>query len=190
MRRSFKRAPSRQRAFRPSRVWAGVSGQFGFTGATASTRAVLVQLEAPAALNALTSDPPEDMTVLRVMGDFAVSLTSTGSWTLALMVQDTEWPVGTSFLADADKRMLWSQTYEAMDAVGHTWTSGYLVTDIVGTAGYAGVPREMTRLDIAPKVRIEAGRALYLVAYENGGAAELTVTSSNMRLLFQRSGRR
>lgn len=189
-RRNFGRsARGRSRGgARPSRVWVGIQDQFSFASQAATGTAVLVQLQAPADLSNLTADPPEDLTVLRVIGDLTVTLASTsaGSWTLALLVQDTTWTPTTRFEDDADKRILWAQNYTSLAAATYVWTSGYLAVNNVPTPG---VPREMTRLDIAPKVRIEAGKALYLVAYEQSGTTTFSVESQNMRLLFQRSGR-
>lgn len=180
-RRSFRGARS---ASRPTRTWVGVSGQFAMAGATATTAGTLIQLQAPADLSNLTSDPPEDVTVLRMRGSFVLALSTAGSWTLALLVQDTTWTPGT-FLADSDKRMLWTETFNVAEA--STWRPG-LFTNAAGST-FPDYPGK-TFLDIAPKVRIEPGKALFLVAYENTGTATLDISCQEMRVLFQRSPRR
>lgn len=193
MRYSSKRAGSRRYAgrapARPSRVWADVSTQFALD-VTATGTATLLQLQAPSDLSNLTADPPEDLTVLRIRGSFNCRLSGTANWTLALLVQDTSWTPSSTFTADADKRVLWSRTFDALSNVIHEWRApGYLMFDTAGTVQLVSQP-DVTMLDISPKVRIEAGKALYLVAYENSGAAGLQVGSEEMRVLFQRTGRR
>lgn len=167
-------------------MWAGVSGQWVMAGVSTTTAAALVQLQAPSDLSNLTADPPEDLTILRVMGDFAVEVSTTGSWTLALLVQDTTWTPGSTFLVDSDKRVLWMQSYVVNPAATYRWATGRLE---VNNAVVAGQSREMTRVDIAPKVRIEAGKALYLVAYEGTNGSTFTTSSDNMRILAQRTQR-
>lgn len=194
MRYSSRRAGSRRYAgravARPSRVWVDVAGQFALTGVSATTAVVLVQLQAPSDLSNLTADPPEDLTVLRMRGSFACSMGGPGSWTLALLVQDTSWTPSSGFSADADKRVLWARSFTTTAAVTHRWEPpGYMTWDPVGTPQVVSA-MGVTELDISPKVKVEAGKALYLVAYENSGATTMSVASTEMRLLFQRSGRR
>lgn len=140
---------------------------------------------------ALTSDPPEDLTVLRVVGTFNVALsapTVASRWVLALLVQSTTWVQSATFAADADKRILWSRTFAAADAQAYSWSSpGYM---IAGANAPAPMNLETVTVDISPKVKLEAGNALYLVAYEQSGDSTFTTSTDNMRLLFQRSGRR
>lgn len=180
------------RANKPTRQWAAVNGEFLFTNITVTTATTLVQLQAPTALNALTSDPPEDLTILRIRGSFACTLAGAAAtiWTLALTVQDTVWTPGTTFLVDSDKRMLWSRTFHATNATSDIWAPpGTYIASGSGATALASHPNA-TDLDIAPKVKIETGRALFLVAYENAGAGNLSVVSGDMRILFQRSRRR
>lgn len=175
------------RSAKPSRVWSDVSAQWVLTTVGVTTSVILVQLQAPASLAALTSDPPEDLTVLRLRGSFSLTLGGASFWTLALLVQDTAWTLSNLFTTDADKRILWARTFQASEATN--WLQGGILQG--ATAGnFAGVPLETTEVDIAPKVRIEAGKALFLVAYDDSGLSTLTTASANMRLLFQRSGRR
>lgn len=188
MRRRFVRrnAPKKQNV-----QWSDISGQFTLSAVGSTSTAILVQLQSPASLAALTSDPPEDLTVLRVKGFFSVTLSAAASaaqWDLALLVQDTTWTPSATITTDNDKRMLWTRTFAAgtTNAI-HTWREpGYL--EIAATAFVD--QRGMVEVDIAPKVRIEAGKALFLVAYESVTGRDLTVNSSNMRLLYKRSGRR
>lgn len=173
---------------RPTRTWADVSNEFTFTTQAATGTATLIQMQAPAALSNLTSDPPEDLTVLRMRGEFLVQLSTIGQWVLALLVQDTTWTPGATFGVDSDKRVLWSQAYNAASDEVHTWNPpGYLS---LSTGPFRlQCPREAIHLDIAPRVRIECGKALFLVAYEEVDGSTLSVTSNSMRVLFQRSRR-
>lgn len=174
---------------RPSRTWVGIDGQFAMAGVTATTANTLVQLQAPADLSNLTSDPPEDMTVLRIRGSFACTISTTGDWVLAMTVQDTTWTPGATFTVDSDKRIIWSRSFSALGAVIHAWNPpGWLSWDTAGTRVLAGQVG-MTDVDVSPNVKIGCGQALFLVAYEEGGASTLTVASYEMRMLFQRSGR-
>lgn len=189
--RRFGRRPGRS-AGRPTRVWADVSQQFLLNSITATGTATLVSLEAPASLAGLTADPPEDMTILRLVGSFSFSFTvaATSRWTLALLVQDTTWTPSGTFTADADKRILWSRTFRQPVGVIQTWSEpGVLYYDLAGTVAVAGQVGA-TSIDIKPMVKIEAGKSLYLVGYEDIGGGTILVTSANMRLLFQRTGRR
>lgn len=192
----IRRRGRRGVAFRPTRVWADVSAQFVFTAVATTTPVALVQLQAPSNLSNLTADPPEDLTVLRVRGSFSVTIDSAafaGSWSLALLVQDTAWTPSTLFTTDADKRILWSRDYEFTSSTSGnivTWRPPGVFQDGVNAGAAFPCQSEQVTLDISPKVKIEAGKALTLVAYENVDGSTLTVSSQNMRVLFQRSGRR
>lgn len=182
----FARPVRGARGLRPSRLWTGVSGQFAVTDQVTTTAVPLISLQAPASLASLTSDPPEDLTILRMVGSFSVSLSAAGVWTLALTVADVTWTPGSTSLEDADKRLLWLRTFNSQVAATYQWLQpGYLTVNNTVVAAQVG----LTDLDIAPKVKVEAGKALYLVAYEESGAAALTVASRNMRVLVQRTGR-
>lgn len=187
--RHFKRTRSARfagRGARPSRQW--VSLQAGWSHNTAVTAAVsLISLQAPTTL-ALTSDPPEDLTILRIVGEFTTTLSAEGSWVLALLAQDTDW-TPTTFANDSDKRILWSQAYTnpttattlAWSPPGHM--SGTAVTNL------EVVLRNAVYIDIQPKVRLETGKALYLVAYELLNGATFTSTGTTVRMLMQRTAR-
>lgn len=158
------------------------------TAVTITSYTPLIQLEQPASVVSLTSDPPEDLTVLRLVGEFDVTLSTTSAWVLALFVQDTSWLPSATFELDADKRVLWSRTFTAQDAQQYRWSSPGVM--LAGANAPVPMNRDTIMVDIAPKVKLEAGKALYLVAYEQSGAATFTTSTQNMRLLFQRSGRR
>lgn len=174
---------------RPERVWASLASRWAFSSVTATTAQVLISLEMPTDLSALTNDPPEAMTLLRIVGSFrianAAAAGAASGYTLALLVQDQTWTPSAVFATDADKRILWSRTF----FLGSTES----YSPFIWTNGTAIVPYhpEVTRVDIAPKVKVEPGKALFLVIYENSAStSEITVASSDMRVLYQRSGRR
>ena len=179
MRRGFGRSGG------PPRTWVSLNVGWQLNTATPG-KSSLVSLQAPTTL-ALTSDPPEDLTVLRVVGEFSVSMTDAGDWTLALMVQDTDWTQSATFTDDADKRILWSQHYTSV-ATGTSWVPPGMIVNSGGDEQVG--PARATFIDISPKVRLEPGKALYLVAYETGGTATFIVSGDTMRMLFQRSRRR
>lgn len=190
MQRRFGRAGRRfNGGVRPSRTWADVSVAF-LLNETVDAATKLIELQTPASLS-LTADPPEDLTVLRIRGQFQVTLSTTSQWNLGLLVQDTNWTIGTTLAGDADKRLLWTRTYLATSAVAYVWNpDGSLRRDAGGAGDVTiGLGSEYGTLDIAPKVKIQPGQALYLAAWEETGAATLTVSSTNMRVLFQRTGR-
>lgn len=179
----------------PTRAWADVSGQWLHSAITAPATATLIQLQSPANLSSLTADPPEDLTVLRVVGEFEVTISGTSfDWILALSVADVTWTPAATIAADNDRRILWEQRFTDMStgSQGTTYAMGGAVT-FLGAAGTEAVawscPQKST-IDIKPKVKIEAGKALILAAYEESNGATFTTTSFNMRVLYQRSGRR
>lgn len=191
MRFNGRRRFAPRQGYKPTRVWAGISGQFAHSAITANALATLVRLEAPASLSSLEADPPEDLTILRIRGNFNVTLSAAAavtSWTLGLIVQDHQWTQGATFLIDSDKRWLWTRTFDtnAENATFQWLPPG--MGSVAGTTFFGQVG--MTELDISPKVKVEAGRALYLAAYETASGRALTVTSADMRVLFQRSRRR
>lgn len=185
---------------RPARVWQDIARNFSVAAATTSTYTSLLAFEAPAA-GTLTGAPPEDITLLRIVGDFTVSMGAGGNVTVGLMMVDPGWTpavvASSGFQTDSDKRILWHQTYAttalAASYAGFTaatWAPpGYLYVD--GTADTVTMcAREAVHLDITPKVKLEQGKALILVMWENSDGATTTVVSSDMRVLYQRSRRR
>lgn len=162
-----------------------------------------MSFEMPTSMVGLTADPPEDITILRVVGDYSVAVGNgvTGVWNLALLVQDQTWTPAATINLDNDKRILWQQQYtapaEAAALAGYASIAWYpptlsvisATTSLFGNSTM-GALGNATHIDIAPKVRLEAGKALYLVAYEGSGTSTLTSSSVSMRVLFQRSRRR
>lgn len=192
MKRFSSRRPSRGPQ-RPTRVWVAANTGFTFVGVTGTSASIVMQLQAPTDVTNLTADPPEDLTILRMRGSFSVTLAgdasaSVANWVLALTVQDVTWTPSSSFLTDADKRILWSMSYTSNDATFTRWLEPDTMQ--AGTTTLFGVGTRGASLDIAPKVKLEAGKALYLVAYEMSGAVAFSVTTRDMRILFQRSRRR
>lgn len=192
MRRAFG---NRGRAAgRPARTWMSVSPQWSLN-LTATTATALLGLEAPTG-GALTSDPPEDLTILRMVGSFNLALTGAGRWALALVVMDATWTPASVLRTDQDKRILWASLWDSTvtsTVAGFTQVAWEVPGTMVITATTVSAqpcdPRILT-VDIAPKVKIAPGQTLYLVAYEEAGSATLGSASSNMRVLFQRSRRR
>lgn len=187
----FRSAP---RGARPSRTWADISSVWLHSGVTATSAATLISMQAPTSLAALTSDIPEDLTILRIRGSFNVQLdavATSGNWTLALIVQDTTWTPGATVSVDNDKRMLWLQDYAVRlrtSGAAQNWEQGGIYQE--GAELPAPCNPMYTTVDIAPKVKIEPGKALFLVAYENVDGASFTTGSTNMRVLVQRTARR
>lgn len=174
----------------PSRTWSDVSGAFGFAAVASTTQAILISLESPTNLTNLGSDPPEDLTLLRMVGDFSVSLSTSGIWRLGLLVQDRTWTANASGVDDNDKRVLWSQVYRNTWGAVMTFNEPGFMQVFLSPPLAAGGLHQATHLDIAPKVKIEAGKSLYVVAWEEQSGATFTLSSANMRVLYQRSGRR
>lgn len=180
------------RGVKPTRTWITANQGFLFSAVTATTANVVMRMEGPTDPTNLTSDPPEDITILRVKGSFFVQLSATAAtaaWILALTVQDTTWTPGATFPGDADKRILWQRCYQkgATNATHSWWSPGYL--EIASTAFVEQTG--MCDIDIAPKVKLEPGKALYLVAYEEDGSSTFSLASNdNVRILFQRTSRR
>lgn len=187
---------ARSRGNAPQRQWMELSTAWALSAVTQTTAVSLLELQSPAT-GVLVSDPVEDLTLLRVVGDFLVVLGTAASaaGVLALTVQDTAWTPNALFSNDADKRILWSKAYAVglvvpAGFVSLQWTSPGLLTldattDLITPTG----DTSMIHIDIQPDVKVRAGQALNLVWYETV-AATFTTSSPNMRVLFQRSGRR
>lgn len=110
---------------------------------------------------------------------------SAASWTLALTVQDQTWTPTATLADDLDKRLLWMRTYHSGTQTGPVswWPPGYMVDS--SDPPLVAADAAWTELDISPKVKLEAGQGLYLVAYEVFGAATFTTNSADMRMLWQ-----
>lgn len=183
-----------RRADRPQRVWQEL-GSTWTLNQSASAVVSLLQLQAPAA-GTLTALPPEDITILRVVGDYTVTLTAESSWVLGLIVADVTFTIG-SFQTDSDKRILWSQAYTVETSTASlagfalvNWSppgqqSVSATTDLVLMAN-----REAVHIDISPKVKLQNGQALFLCAWELSGAATILSAGLTVRCLYQRSRRR
>lgn len=181
------------RSVRPNKFWQELQTTWVMSQ-SASAVVSLLQLQAPAA-GTLTALPPEDVTILRVVGGFTVNLTAESAWTLGLLVADVTFTIG-SFPTDSDKRILWSQTYRIAASTaslagfaGASWSPPgqqeiSATTDLVVQCN-----REAVYLDISPNVKLEAGKALFLCAWEDSGSATLTVAGLNVRALLQRTRR-
>lgn len=175
----------RASAARPSRQWTELQSTFTLN-VTATAATPVWGLQAPAPAAGLTALPPEDVVLMRIRGSFNCSITATASWTLALTVQDTTWTPGT-FAGDSDKRLLWTRSFTPTGAGNIFGDTGLQVWDLAGTPLVA---HWNSMLDISPKVKLESGQALYLVAYELTGTATLTVSTAEMRMLWQVRKRR
>lgn len=193
MTRSVRRFPARRAT--SNLQWSDVSAEWVFAAQAVTAAVVLIQLQSPAALSNLTADPPEDLTILRMVGDFSVTLagSAVGIWTLALTVADVTWTPGATMRVDGDKRILWSRQYWATNATSDTWQPpGTFNAGGAGATPYGVSSKDESphHVDITPRVKVEAGKALYLVAYEEVNGATLTVSSRSLRVLYKRSGRR
>lgn len=183
--RSFR---PRNAAAKPTRVWVSANTGFLLSSITTTSSSIVMQMQQPTDVTNLTADPPEDITILRVVGEFSVNVDTACIWVVGLTVQDTTWTPATLWPTDADKRWLWVRAFNQVAAEAGSWSPPGLYR--ASTASAFPGEMEMTRVDIAPKVKLEAGKALFLVAYEQGGASTMTLTGISVRLLFQRARRR
>lgn len=165
------------------------------TAVSATTAVKLAELQGAGSL-IVTSDPPEDLTLLRIRGSFFVTMaTAAANWTLILTVQDAAWsPSGAQ--ADADKRWLWSRTFVVSSAeaalagwAGTQWVPPDLRAIVATVPQFQATHPEVMNIDVPLNVKVKQGQALYLVAYENTAGAVLTTATTDMRILYQRSGR-
>lgn len=178
-----------RRGAKPSVAWLSLAPTWSLAVA-ATSQAALISMEEPVLTgSALVAAPPEDLTLIRVVGDFSMGTSATASisWTLGLIVADTTWTASSTFSLDADKRILWHETFTTTTAAAiHSW----LPPGTLEIAGTAYLQQNATHVDINPRVRLEPGKALYLVAWENTGAGSIVTSSVNMRLLYSRAKRR
>lgn len=174
----MKRRYMRRGSDAPSRMWIPVPASAGGTVATL-TPTTWLELQAPTAGAVLTADPPEDVTILRIVGEFTMTASAAGSMTVGLIRVQTGGgapavpdPTGP---ADHDQRWLWLRYYEAGGAT--SWANSDATRD----------PWHWT-LDIAPKLRMEQGQRLSLIM--DASAGTWTMSSKTIRMLVQRSRRR
>lgn len=183
----------RRQSAKVNRTWTDASATWVMAGVTVDTANELLAFEEPAA-TVFTSMPPEDIIIDRVVGTFNTSLNAGGgNWTLGLLVADRGWVPGVTFSVDSDKRILWHETFTTALSLAQTdWTQSgqvIIVTPVTAVVTYQQAPERMYRVDITPRVRLVAGKALFLVAWENAGALTLAVTSTDMRILWHRARR-
>lgn len=191
--RFVRRTVTRSVRQRPEREWLALgSSAMNSTGATVATTQLLA-FESPtlAVGTPLTADPPQDRTVLRLIGSLTWSQATAGNTVhVGLILTDRSWtPVGTTNItADLDKRWLWWREFSM--AVGAAWTAETF-SDAGGGIHVNDLPveKDFTRFDITPKVKLEDGKVLSLVIYQNGATA-VTCSSRDIRILLQRAGRR
>lgn len=183
-----RRFASRARGALPARQWTEISSTWT-QSVTATTATVLWGLQAPAAGTGLTALPPEDIIIMRIRGSFNCTLSATSQWVLGLTVQDQTWTPSAVFQTDADKRWLWLRTFESQAGTLPVWTGSKSLI-LTGSVDSYPAYQDVTEVDISPKVKLESGQGLYLVAYEQNGAATWTCASINMRMLWQCKRRR
>lgn len=165
----------------PSRQWSDISETWSIAAAVSTSAVVLFGLESPSPSAALTALPPADIVLMRIRGQFQVTVAGPGNWVLALTVQDKAWTPSSLFRTDADKRIFWARQFDALEST--TWLAPGHAFGATTQIPFGQVG--MVDLDISPKVKLEAGQGLNLVAYEVGGATTLTTTSQQMRVLWQ-----
>lgn len=175
-----------RRGSAPSRQWTEISTTWAIGAAATTTTAVLWGLQSPAAQAGLNALPPADVVIMRIRGDFSVTMSATSAnWTLGLTVQDQTWTPAATFALDADKRWLWTRTFNTAGLTAPvTWAEpGWMVASSDPQTTWSDA--RWTEVDVAPKVKLESGQGLYLVAYENSGASTLSSLSTDMRMLWQ-----
>lgn len=169
-------------------------GNIDVTQVTSNTRVTLLGLETQLTTPTISADPPEDLTVLRVVGmlDLQLEGNTAGLCTVAFLVTDSTWPMATVFEADSDKRILWHRTFVLPKAASENgivlrWSPpGTLTSANVGGVTVVS-DFGVCSFDFSPKVKLESGKALYLAVYVTG--VTVTLESYDMRLLCQRSRR-
>lgn len=201
--RSFRRqgAPRRFAGRRRKELeWLGLPPTALAASTTATTAlSHLFGFEAPVVTvgTALSSDPPADRIIQRITGELRVKLTGSGSFTLGLLVVDRTWtPQGGTFSVDADKRILWSRTYDSAELAGNvtgftsvSWSAPNHMLVNATTDLLTECDRGAVYIDVAPKVRLEDGKSLAIIAWENEDGATLILNMVWMRLLLSRAGR-
>lgn len=194
-RHSFARHGGRSK---PARQWLPIPATTFHSLVTVTTAAQILAFEAPTVTpgTAVTADPPEDQVLDRVTGSLRVTLTGAGVWVASMLLVDRTWtPLGGEFATDADKRILWSKTYDSQTVsvltgfTTATWGPGHM-TVLATTQAIIEQPLEMTYIDIQPKVRLEDGKQLIFLVSEVSGAASFSLTADWLRILMHRAGRR
>lgn len=177
-------------------MWMPVpSTRINVTSVTVNTLVTLLQLEASTlASGVINADPPEDLTVLRVVGmiDLMLAGINPGECTVAFLVEGSTWDMNTAFTTDSEKRILWHRTFVLpRDATENGITLRWCPPGTLVAAGAGGVifgaDLGVCSFDFTPKVKLEDGKALFLAVYVNG--VTVTLESYDMRILCQRSRR-
>lgn len=198
-RKSMQRRWSRHGSAKPARQWLGIPVTTFFAAQSVGATSQVLAFEAPTITpgTAVTADPPEDQIIDRIVAEMQVVINGTGSWTLALMVVDRTWTqTSTGEMApDADKRILWYCTYEAgiqaLPGLTNTsWAPPNYMSIQATTPLYLECDWRATHVDISPKIRLEDGKQLVWVCWEESGTALFTMATRTMRLLMHRAGRR
>lgn len=200
MRKRFSRWSGGGRRLRPARQWLPIPSTLMFNAITSTQVQSVLAFEEPTVTpgTPLTAEPPEDQTLLRITGAIRVGILASGCWTLSLLLVDRTWtPIGGEFATDADKRILWSETYStvAMAATlagfgSASWQTPNQVVIDATTDQVVECKPSAVYIDIAPKVKLEAGKHLVFLASENENGGTLSMRNEWMRVLMQRSGRR
>lgn len=192
------------RRSKPARQWVPLDSIALGPSMTTTTAVKLLEFQAPSISigTALTSDPPEDQTILRIVGDMLVSVVATATGNrlcLGLMVADVTWTPAALSVTDLDKRFLWHQVYEVPNLTytaltGVSWGPPNYQSIQSTTPGQVlfETKPETVHVDIKPKVKIEDGKALHLVGYvdQSTSLTGWAVSLRSWRILMQRAGRR
>lgn len=190
----FTGQSARRHGGKPARQWVGLTVNNTTTAGVGASRFELLSFEAPAITvgTPLTADPPEDQILDRVLCSWSITASAAQNFDLGLILVDRTWtPVGTtSIVPDLDKRWLWWRGNTAMLA-NDIWRPNLLVQGSGAGTGPNSVPveRDISMVDISPKVKMEDGKALVLVVYQSLATATTTFTGQ-VRLLMHRAGRR
>lgn len=187
---------ARRAANRPNRVWSDLTPRF-LLGTAGNSAIAVWGLDSPAPAASLTSLPPNDIVIMRVVGDFFVdhnAANGNNSTTFMLGVRDQVWTQGT-LANDLDQRWLWIQFFVSNGPTtnSHDWLPPGVYRERVTATGVtvakAGLPVMATRLDISPRCKIQAGQALFLAAYVTDADATYSIGASAMRMLWQQKQR-
>lgn len=149
----------------------------------------LISFEAPTLVagTPLTADPPQDRTILRIVGQLQVAgAAATGSLGMGLMVCDRVFAPtsGTGRMTpDLDKRWLWWR--ETLLRSGESWDAQhYLSTGGVLSPNNVPPERDFTMFDISPKVRLEDGKQLAFITFQDTALMAPVITLMEVRVLF------
>lgn len=190
------RGSPRAHGRRPAHQWLGMvlnPANATTTAGAGVTVFKLFQFESPTITvgTALTADPPEDQILDRLI--WTGSLTNAGAAgrsQIGFILVDATWtPQGTTAITpDLDKRWLWWRDYQ-FENTGDFVNQHQM---LIGTSHLSNAMMAETNptfMDISPKVKLEDGKALCLVTYQDT-ALQTTAYSGFLRILMHRAGRR